>query len=216
MKIWSFALACIVLFISSSANAALVSRLGGLAYYDTEADLTWLANASPSHPGSTDLITWSEANNWATNLVVDGISGWRLPTTLQPDSSCSIQSTDGTESLGYNCTGSELGNMFYNVLGSTAYNGPMFSHNANFDLFTGIGHGWFYWTSSEFASHTESPRVLAFYFDDGFQFHENKDDVGYTWAVYDGDVSAVPIPAAIWLFGAGLIGLSGFARRIKA
>jgi hypothetical protein len=37
----------------------------------------------------------------------------------------------------------------------------------------------------------------------------------YAWAVRDGDVavSAVPIPATIWLFSSGLIGLIGFARR---
>ncbi|MDH5473491.1 MAG: VPLPA-CTERM sorting domain-containing protein [Gammaproteobacteria bacterium] len=29
-------------------------------------------------------------------------------------------------------------------------------------------------------------------------------------------VSAVPVPAAVWLFGSGLIGLIGFARRKKA
>ena len=33
----------------------------------------------------------------------------------------------------------------------------------------------------------------------------------YAWAVRDGDV--VPIPAAVWLFGSGLIVLAGFARR---
>ena len=38
--------ACIFSFISISANAALIERLGGLAYYDTEADLTWLADAN--------------------------------------------------------------------------------------------------------------------------------------------------------------------------
>lgn len=31
-----------------------------------------------------------------------------------------------------------------------------------------------------------------------------------------GDVSPVPIPAAVWLFGSGLIGLAGFAHRKKA
>ena len=29
-------------------------------------------------------------------------------------------------------------------------------------------------------------------------------------------VSAVPVPAAVWLFGSGLIGLAGFARRKKS
>jgi hypothetical protein len=38
----------------------------------------------------------------------------------------------------------------------------------------------------------------------------------YGWAVRAGDVSAVPVPAAVWLFGSGLIGLVGIARRKKA
>lgn len=34
-----------------------------------------------------------------------------------------------------------------------------------------------------------------------------------SYAVWE--VSAVPVPAAVWLFGSGLIGLAGFARRKK-
>ena len=33
---------------------------------------------------------------------------------------------------------------------------------------------------------------------------------------YDLQLTAVPVPAAVWLFGSGLIGLVGFARRKKA
>ena len=29
-------------------------------------------------------------------------------------------------------------------------------------------------------------------------------------------IQAVPVPAAVWLFGSGLIGLNGIARRKKA
>lgn len=35
----------------------------------------------------------------------------------------------------------------------------------------------------------------------------------FAWAVRDGDVAVVPIPGAIWLFGTGLMGLAGTARR---
>jgi len=35
----------------------------------------------------------------------------------------------------------------------------------------------------------------------------------YALAVRPGDVSAVPVPAAVWLFGSGLMGLLGLARR---
>jgi hypothetical protein len=35
------------------------------------------------------------------------------------------------------------------------------------------------------------------------------------WAVRDGDVAlaAIPVPASIWLFGSGLLGLMGLAKR---
>ncbi len=35
------------------------------------------------------------------------------------------------------------------------------------------------------------------------------------WITVDDGISAVPVPAAIWLFGSGLIGLIGVARRKK-
>jgi hypothetical protein len=34
-----------------------------------------------------------------------------------------------------------------------------------------------------------------------------------TWYVRDSNVSAVPVPAAVWLFGSGLAGLLGFNRK---
>ncbi|OIP66619.1 MAG: hypothetical protein COT35_01095 [Nitrospirae bacterium CG08_land_8_20_14_0_20_52_24] len=70
----------IILGVSGAANAALVSRLGGLAVYDTDLNITWLANAN-----ANGFMDWSQANAWASGLTVGGFSGWRLPTTLQPD-----------------------------------------------------------------------------------------------------------------------------------
>ena len=43
------------------------------------------------------------------------------------------------------------------------------------------------------------------------------DPVGFGGVLYglhlEGTISAVPVPAAVWLFGSGLIGLAGFARK---
>ena len=41
-------------------------------------------------------------------------------------------------------------------------------------------------------------------------------DIGSGNSMHVTSVSAVPVPAAVWLFGSGLIGLAGFARRKAA
>ena len=46
MAFKSISIITTALVLSTSANAALVERLGGLAYYDTDANLTWLADAN--------------------------------------------------------------------------------------------------------------------------------------------------------------------------
>ena len=77
---------CAVIFavITMSSHAALVGRDldGNLttaeAYYDTDANLTWLANANAA--GTT--MNWANANAWAAGLDIDGTAGadgWRLP-----------------------------------------------------------------------------------------------------------------------------------------
>jgi hypothetical protein len=57
-----------------------------------------------------------------------------------------------------------------------------------------------------------------------FSFHNGNSAIGmksaddYAWAVHDGDVGAavVPLPTALWLFGSGLLGLIGMAKKKKA
>ena len=109
--------------ISGTAHAVLQGRdLNGSAgsfeaYYDTDLNITWLANANVN-----GTMTWAAANTWAANLsFTNGINvydNWRLPTTLQPDASCGSQS--GGVSSGGNCTGSEMRHLFYAELGGTA------------------------------------------------------------------------------------------------
>jgi hypothetical protein len=193
----------ISLGLVGSADAALVSRLGGLAYYDDNADLTWLADAN-----ANSYMAWGDANTWAAALDVGGVGGWRLPDTLQPDASCSFQS--GGISMSLNCTGSEMGNLFYNVLGGVAETSITTTHNTNYDLFSNVQSS-YYWSATEYAPITDN--AWAFSMDFGSQNYRYKTDNGYAWAVQSGDVSAVPVPAAVWLFASGLMGLAGFARR---
>lgn len=124
------------------------SRLGGLAYYDSDLDITWAANANLAQTSGFDadgLMNWSDANTWAMNVTIGGVSGWRLPTTTQPDATCSIQS--GGNGFGTGCTGSEMGHLF-NVEGISAAAPGVFSNvQANF-----------YWSGTEFAPKIPSAR----------------------------------------------------------
>jgi hypothetical protein len=171
--------------VSAALNGVLPATPGGSdfqAYYDDEADLTWLADASAA---GTDM-TWISAKNWAAGLNVAGITGWRLADTLQPDASCDSQDASG--SYGYNCTGSEMGNLFYNVLGGSALSSITDVHNANYDLFSNVQADG-YWTATEWAL-LES-NAWMFVMGSGSQHPFNDKDVLYfAWAVHDGDVSA--------------------------
>ena len=62
MKILKTLSAVFVLVLSTSSHAALVERLGGLAYYDDVADLTWLADANAA--GTT--MNWDDAQCTST------------------------------------------------------------------------------------------------------------------------------------------------------
>ena len=124
---------CLLLGFSGAANAALIDRGAGLIY-DSDRDLTWLANTNLGAGSSQDdgfsttdgLMTWSSAVAWAANLTYyDSVrdvtwDDWRLPTTVQPDAGCSQQEGGGAFAAGTGCTASELGHMFYDELGGTA------------------------------------------------------------------------------------------------
>lgn len=183
-------------------QAALIGELpltsGGTdyqAYYDSAANLTWLANANAAGTN----MNWATATSWASGLNVGGVTGWRLPTA---DTACGPY---------YGCVGSEMGNLFYNVLGGVAGSDIATVHNSNYNLFSNIQSG-AYWTSTAFSS----SQKWNFFMNNGLQYAELETNNQYAWAVHSGNVAPVPLPAAVWLLGSGLVGLFGVVRRRKA
>jgi hypothetical protein len=188
------------LMATTTAQASLFDRGGGLIY-DDDLDITWLADANYAKTSGYDadgFMSWSEAMTWASSLVYGGYSDWRLPTS----DTCSS----------YNCTDSEMGHLFYNELGGEAFSSILFSTDPDLALFTNVQLS-LYWSGSEYAPGTVYAWVFGF--GDGVQYALGKSNVIYAWAVHSGDVGApaVPVPAAVWLFGSGLIGLAAVTRR---
>jgi len=135
---------------------------------------------------------------------VGGFTDWRLPTTTQPDASCSNPSTFTgfpDQGFGLNCTGSEMGHLS-NVEGITT------AAPGLFDNVQTLGN----WSGTEFAPSTNF--AWYFNFDLGNQTIDFKIDPLSAWAVRSGDVSAPPIPepSTILLLGSGLVGLIGWQR----
>ncbi len=151
-----------------------------------------------------------------------GFSDWCLPgvTDVGNDGATYTNFYQGVD-YGYNITvKGEVASLWYDTLGNTAYfdtaGNPTGCAGAPTYCLTNTGpfsnlQSYDYWSGVEYAPNTGN----AWYFSTshGGQGNGNKYNVLYGWAVRSGDVSAVPVPAAVWLFGSGLIGLLGVARR---
>ena len=138
MKVYKLVLITVTLILSINANAALHQRLGGAAYYDDVSNLTWLADANYAQTSGYDTdgrMTWTNATAWVSTLNINDVTGWRLPIIVLSDPTCD---TEGT--VWYYCTGSEMGDLYYNVLADDSYFRPELEteHNDNYYLFSNI------------------------------------------------------------------------------
>ena len=175
----------------SSANAALETRLGGLAYYDTVLDITWAADGKIN-----GNMNWDDANTWAEGLTIDGITGWRLPSA----------DVDG-DGIVVNCIGGGVIGCADNEMGFLFWEEEITASNP--DPLTNIQSLSTYWSGTDlfglgvaYANRLDSGSQGLF--DTGLNL--------LALAVHDGDVGAVPVPIAVWLFGSAL-GMLGCMRR---
>ena len=203
-------------FITVSVNAALVSALGGQAVYDTDRDISWVADANlaatntfglstgvslGTYPGDSSGVSgiinangtmnwpgalfWIDAMNTANYL---GFNDWRLPSTLVPDNGCTdFDGTLRTDSRGWDCTGSEMGHLFYDEFGATRLTSVLTTGTpTELAKFSNVQSA-HYWSGSELSS----SNAWDFNFLSGFQRNFSVKNVSnFAWAVRSGDVTA--------------------------
>lgn len=220
----------VLLLACGSANAALLSRAGGQAYYDTDTNLTWVTNANLGASNTFGVLginangtmTWDKANEWIAAMNAAsylGTSGWRRPTVTDTGTPGCNFGYSGTD-CGYNvdlATG-EMARMFYGTLDNDGYattsggltgcvavncltnTGPF----ANLQAAT-------YWTGT--INIDGADNVWNFQFHLGYQGSQLKSGSQYVWAMRTGDIAPVPVPAAVWLLGSALALLGAVRRR---
>ncbi len=174
-----FTAAMLVLVFTTITEAELLDRGNGLVYDDV-LNITWLQNAN--YAGHT--MTWLEATNWVEDLVYEGYNKWRLPGS---EPSCT----------GYDCTDSEMGNLYYVDGISSDSSGP----------FTDV-RSYMYWSGTDYSGDTG--KAWRFHFNSGYQGSSAKTTSRYAWAVRDGDTTlpVAPEPVSSFLFIIGSITLA--------
>ena len=90
--------------------------------------------------------------------------------------------------MGYNITVSEMGYIYYIELGNSA--GGALANTGLFENLTTVDD---YWTDDEI--HKNGSGAWVFDFDGGHQFYLGKGAQNHAWAVHDGELTPVPVPA---------------------
>lgn len=206
----------------SNANLAASNTFG----LQTGIDLgpnPGVTNYGPSIINSNGTMTWGGALKWisamnAANYL--GYNNWRLPTVIDTGTPGCDYAYSGTDcGFNINTATSEMAHLYYDELGNlasvdTAGGWPQPGWGlVNTGPFTNLQSN-LYWSGTEDAPITNY--AWLFGFGDGAQGAGYKSSNFYALAVRPGQVAAMPVPAAVWLFGSGLLGLIGMARRKPA
>lgn len=199
-----FILALVLGAISVCANAALVPILNGQAYYDDVLDMTWLTDANYAKTSGFDsfgLLSWADANAFIDSLNSSnylGFNDWRLPNMDVNDDNVIYPD------FGEPVTDSELSymNIVYGVNRSSPQAQEPFTNLQPTGYWSSTltlaGRGWY----QDFeVQHLQG---------EGMRTTLLTGRLG-VWVTRSGN-SAIPIPAASWLFGSAL-GLLGWMRR---
>ncbi len=196
---------CLVIGLIGISNAFLIDNGNG-TITDTDRNLMWLQDAKYAFTSGYDadgLMSLNDAILWVDNLNFSGYGDWRLPTSLNSDGSGPCD--------GFNCVDSELGHLFYTELENTEWQGYAYqlgltNETLNLGPFINLPLSHI-WTST-----TDGDRTLVFDFFGGQQTWHTNPEAGH-WVMAVRDIAPIPEPTTMFLFGFGLLVLTGISRK---
>ena len=127
---------CMLILIPDKVSIAaspLESRMGGLAFYDPNLNITWLTDANYAKTSGYDddgRMSWDEAQIWIGTLNAAnhlGTNNWRLPTMVDtgtPGCNYSYNWTDcgfNVQTFSGTTIYSEMASLYHITLGNLSY-----------------------------------------------------------------------------------------------
>lgn len=231
LKLMSCAVTTFGILAAPAAQAQLFDRGGGLIY-DSVQNITWLADANYANTSGAytpGKMSWQNAVAWVDGLTyADSVRGttyddWRLPTFQDLGAAGCDYGYSGTD-CGFNValTSSELAHLFYGDFGNKGFADsrglPQPGYGLVDDPATADDESLFsnlqsfsYWLGTSYSGDSNKAWYLSTA--TGMQNYIGKGSQFYVLAVRDGDVAAVPLPGAVWLFSSAFVGFLYSKRR---
>lgn len=178
--------------------STIISAIGSITdtpnYFDT-----------PSYSGSHTLTTADFGpNGWVNWFGAKAFASYLNTINYGGSSQWALPSAGANPQRDDNPNGSQFSQLFYNELSGTA--NSYMPNTANFTNEQDFP----YWLGTEYAPDPNK----AWYITQGYlDIDFGKTTQFNAWAVSPGQVSAVPVPSAVWLMGSGLLGLISLKRR---
>lgn len=184
-------------FITSTGQ---MSWWGGKAFINYLNNISYGGSSQWSLPGWTDNGVAGLQNGYNA-----GDQGYNVNTSTDP--LAQLYYGELSKMAAYNTSG-----QFQNGYGIFGNNGAQITDGA-VGPFTNVQSSE-YWLGTEYAF--DPYHAWFFTTRYGQQNSNGRHNEYYAWAITPGQVSAVPVPAATWLFGSGLLGMLGLKRRKPA
>ncbi len=207
----------VLMGMTGMVHASLVTIGTGMFTYPSGAPVDGVAhNLIWDNDNNGKSVVWLDHSFLPTTRaqMMVNIAGAHMDITLNGytvdwvDDTWRMPSINGTEAWGYDANTTEIGHLFYDELGLSS--GPTTVEQLNATNFDHLIPTAYFFSEKVWDSYAYFSWFFAM--GNGGQNVCDIDGAQYGLAIREANVSAVPVPGAVWLLGSGLIGLLGIRR----